>query len=64
MAEYEVRTLTLPAGTSTRQAREVLGIHAEYGEWELLKHALFAGGVRKVTVRRKVRAEPMPPLHT
>jgi hypothetical protein len=62
VAEYEYRAFTLPPGSSTRHAREVLGIHAEYGDWELLRHAIFEGGVRKVTVRRRIRPEPLPPL--
>ena len=62
--DYEQRTITLPRGVSSRHARDVLGIHAEYGDWELLRHAIFEGGVRKVTLRRRLRAEPLPPLTT
>ena len=62
MAEYEYRALTLPPGSSTRHAGDVLGIHAEFGDWELLRHAIFKGGVRKVTVRRRIRPDPLPPL--
>lgn len=61
MADYEHQTITLRPGTSASHAREVLGIHAEYGGWELLRHAVYAGGVRRVTVRRRVRPE-QPPL--
>lgn len=62
MAEYEYRAITLPAGSSTGHVREILGIHAEYGDWELLRHAVYTGGVRKVTIRRRVRRDPLPPL--
>ena len=62
--EYEYRAITLPKGVSTRHARDVLGIHAEFGDWELLRHAIYEGGVRKVTLRRRLRAEPLPPFAT
>ena len=61
MAEYEYRALTLAPGTDRRQAKEVLVIHAEYGEWELAHHTLWADGRRRVTVRRRVR-DHLPPL--
>jgi hypothetical protein len=62
MADYEYRALKLPHGVSIGHAHEVLGIHAEYGDWELAQHAIWPDGRRKVTVRRRVRAEPLPPL--
>jgi hypothetical protein len=62
MADYEYRAITLPVGVSSRHAREVLGIHAEYGDWELLQHAVWSDGRRKVTVRRRLRGEPLPPM--
>lgn len=62
MADYEYRAITIPAGSSTGHVRDILGIHAEYGDWELLRHAVFQGGVRKVTIRRRVRPDPLPPL--
>lgn len=42
----------------------MLAIHAEYGDWELTRHAIYADGKRKVTVRRRLRAEPLPPMAT
>jgi hypothetical protein len=62
MADYEYRALKLPHGVSGGHAREVLGIHAEYGDWELAQHSIWPDGRRKVTVRRRVRPEPLPPL--
>jgi hypothetical protein len=62
VADYEYRSLTLGPGVSPGHARDVLGIHAEYGDWELQRQAIYEGGLRKVTVRRRVRAEPLPPL--
>ena len=62
MADYEYRALTLPPGATSRHAREVLGIHAEYGDWELVQHAIYPGGRRTVRVRRRIRSEPLPPL--
>jgi hypothetical protein len=45
----------LPVGVTARHAREVLGIHAEFGGWELARHAVWPDGRRKVTIRRRVR---------
>ena len=60
--EYEYRDVHVPAHADREHTRELLGIHAEYGDWELLRHALFPGGKRLVTVRRKVRKDALPPL--
>lgn len=60
--EYEYRAFTLPVGVSSGHARDVLGIHAEFGDWELLRHAVWPNGRRKVTVRRRLRPDPLPPL--
>ncbi|HVE73481.1 MAG TPA: DUF5703 family protein [Mycobacteriales bacterium] len=62
MAAYEYRALRLPAGVTREQAREILGIHAEYGAWELAQHRIWPDGRRQVTVRRRLRSEPLPPL--
>ena len=62
MAEYEYRALRLPRGVSSRHAHEVLGIHAEYGDWELAQHAIWPDGRREVMVRRRLRPEQLPPL--
>ena len=59
---YEYRSVQVPAGATRQQTHDMLVIHAEYGDWELLRHAVFQGGIRKVTVRRRVRPEPLPPL--
>ncbi len=61
MAEYEYRALSIPAGADRRQTTELLSIHAEYGDWELAQHTLWADGRRRVTVRRRVRPQ-LPPL--
>lgn len=63
MGDYEHRTITLPKGVSSRHARDVLGIHAEFGDWELAQHTVWADGRRAVTVRRRVRPQ-QPPLMT
>ena len=55
MAEWEYRAVHLPVGATARHAREVLGLHAEFGGWELLTHAVWPDGRRKVTVRRTLR---------
>lgn len=60
--EYEYRAVTIPADADRDKAREMLTIHAEYGDWELALHQIWPDGRRKVTVRRRLRAEPLPPL--
>jgi len=62
MAEYEYRAVDVPRGADRAQTRELLAIHAEYGDWELLRHRIWADGRRQVTVRRRLRAQPLPPL--
>jgi len=62
VADYEYRALQLPPGVSSRYAGEVLLIHAEYGDWELVQHAIWPDGRRLVKVRRRLRGEPLPPL--
>jgi hypothetical protein len=56
VAEWEYRAVHLPVGVTARHAREVLGIHAEFGGWELARHAVWPDGRRKVTIRRRVRS--------
>ena len=54
--------VTIPRDADSQQTSELLAIHAEYGDWELARHAVYADGRRRVTVRRRLRAEPLPPL--
>jgi hypothetical protein len=51
---YEYRTLTLPGTVSNGDVRRLLTEQAEYGRWELARTLLFAGGERKVWLRRKI----------
>lgn len=51
---YEYRDLQLPPAVSRAQARVLLTEQAEYGHWELDRVRLFAGGVRRVRLRRKI----------
>jgi hypothetical protein len=62
MSRYEYRAVSVPADADRDKTRELLAIHAEYGDWELSRHALYPGGKRSIRLRRRVRAEPMPPL--
>ena len=64
MAEYEYRSVHLPLHVSREATRELLAIHAEYGDWELSRHEIWPGGARRVVVRRRVGAEPLPPFMT
>ena len=54
MAEYEYRAVSIPAGTDRAKTKELLQIHAEYGEWELDRLRLFPDGTRRVTLRRRI----------
>lgn len=53
-AHYEYRVLTLDPRTSRSDAHRLLTDEAEYGRWELARTRLYAGGTRKVWLRRKV----------
>lgn len=52
--QYEYRVLTLPRTTSRNDARRLLTEQAEYGRWELARTVLYAGGERRVWLRRKI----------
>jgi hypothetical protein len=52
--QYEYRVLTISPSTSRNDARRLLTEQAEYGRWELARTRLFAGGERKVWLRRKI----------
>ena len=52
--QYEYRLLTLGRSTSRNDARRLLTEEAEYGRWELARSSLYAGGERKVLLRRKI----------
>ena len=62
--DYEYRAVQIPAHADPAHAREVLAIHALYGGWELAEHQIWSDGRRRVTVRRRVRPDPQPPLAT
>ena len=52
--QYEFRVLTIDRTTSVPDARRLLTEEAEYGRWELARTRLYAGGERKVWLRRKI----------
>lgn len=52
--QYEYRTLRIPPAVSTSDARRLLTDEAEYGRWELARTRLYAGGERKVWLRRRI----------
>jgi hypothetical protein len=54
MAEYELRQMFLPRGTTRGDARRLLTEHAEYGSWELSRVRLYPDGSRRIWMRRKV----------
>jgi hypothetical protein len=52
---YEYQRVALPRHVGREAAREILALHAEYGEWELARHRLYPDGRRLVTLRRPRR---------
>lgn len=54
MVEYEFREMSFPRGTSRSAVRQALTEAAEYGHWELSRVTVFWGGVRRVTLKRKI----------
>lgn len=62
--EYEYRALPVARDVPRDALRQTLSIHAEFGGWELAGHRIYGDGRRHVTVRRRVRADPQPPLAT
>lgn len=61
---YEYRAVPVARDTHRDQLRQMLSIHAEFGGWELAGHRIYPDGKRHVTVRRRLRPEPLPPLAT
>ena len=59
---YEYRVVPVAPGVQRDELRQMLTIHAEYGDWELSGHRIYPGGKRSVTVRRRLRGEYAPPL--
>lgn len=57
-ATYEYRAVEVPRGATREQTRELLLIHAEFGEWELARHVVWPDGRRRVEVRRRVGNGP------
>ena len=51
---YEYRVLTIDGSTSRTDVHRRLTEEAEYGRWELARSRLYAGGGRKVWLRRKI----------
>jgi hypothetical protein len=59
---YEYRVVPVAPETPRDELRQMLAIHAEFGDWELSGHRIYPGGKRSVTVRRRVRGDYGPPL--
>ncbi|CRK57096.1 hypothetical protein [Alloactinosynnema sp. L-07] len=62
--DWEYRPLRLPPGVSRLTAATQLSIHAEFAGWELSNVRLYSDGTRKIWLRRKRRASPLPGLIT
>ena len=61
MPRYEYQRLSLPRHLGRDEAREILKLHAEFGEWELAKLRLYPDGHRLVTLRRPRRGRSPDP---
>jgi hypothetical protein len=62
--DWEYRRLQLPPGVSRRAAATQLSIHAEFAGWELSTVRLYSDGTRRIWLRRKRTATPLPGLIT
>ena len=60
MAEYEYRAVHVPKDADRARTREILVLHADFGDWELARHQIWPDGRRQITVRRRMRAEVLP----
>lgn len=58
---YEYRAVPVARDTPRDQLRQMLALHAEFGGWELAGHRIYADGKRRITVRRRVRPDAVPP---
>jgi hypothetical protein len=58
--DWEYAPLRIPADVSRVSAAAQLTLHAEFGDWELARVVRYVDGSRRVTLRRKRRAGPIP----
>lgn len=60
--DYEYRPLRIDPSTSRASAAVMLSVRAEFTGWELARVLRFPDGSRRVTLRRKRSAGPVPAL--
>jgi hypothetical protein len=60
--DYEYRPLRIDSSTSRSAAAVMLSVRAEFTGWELARVLRFPDGSRRVTLRRKRSAGPVPAL--
>ncbi len=60
--DYEYRPLRIDPSTSRSSAAVMLSVRAEFTGWELARVLRFPDGSRRVTLRRKRSAGPVPAL--
>lgn len=58
--DYEYVPLRLPPDVSRVSASMRLAIQAEFGGWELSRVRLYNDGSRRVLLKRRKTAEPIP----
>lgn len=56
--EYQIRVVEFDRAVSRAEARRQLTDDAEYGQWELFRTRLYAGGRRRTWLRRKIIRMP------
>jgi hypothetical protein len=61
-SDWEYAPLRIPADVSRVSAAVQLGLHAEFGGWELARVVRYLDGTRRVWLRRKRRSAAALPL--
>lgn len=60
--DYEYSPLRIDGSTSRAAAAVMLSVRAEFTGWELARVLRFPDGSRRVTLRRKRGAAPLPAM--
>jgi uncharacterized protein DUF5703 len=58
--DWEYAPMRIPSDIDRQTAAVQLMLHAEYGGWELARVRLHPDGTRRVWLRRKRSAVPLP----
>jgi hypothetical protein len=58
--DWEYAPLRIPAEVTRTIAAAQLSLHAEFGGWELARVVRYMDGSRRIMLRRRRRASPLP----